>query len=62
MRILGVMLVLLGVGVGLAGLLFGRASWAGVNQHSIPVWLLLEILACVLLILGLGIRFIRAPH
>jgi hypothetical protein len=62
MRVLGLTLVLLGVGFGLAGLFFGRASWVGMNNHSMPTWLLWEILAVILVMLGFGIRFFRAAH
>jgi hypothetical protein len=59
MRIFGLTLILLGLSFGLIGLLFGRASWMGLNHHSMPTWLLWEIVAFILLILGLGIRFFR---
>lgn len=62
MRLLGNVLSLLGIGFGLAGLLFGRASWFGLNGRSVPTWILLEIAAIILLALGLGIRFSRVAH
>jgi hypothetical protein len=62
MRVAALTLIVLAIGFGLTGFLFGRASWVGVNQHSMPTWLLWEILALLSLILGLGIRFFRAGH
>ena len=62
MRLLGYALSLVGVGFGLAGLFFGRASWLGLNGRSVPTWVLLEIAAFVFLALGLGIRFSRVAQ
>ena len=62
MRIIGLVVIFLGVGIGVIGLFFGRASWIGLNNHSIPTWVLLEVLAVMLLILGFGIKFYRASH
>ncbi len=59
MRMVGTMLAIFGVGFGIAGLFFGRASWVGVNGHSIPVWMLLEALATMLLIPSVAIRLWR---
>lgn len=56
MRIAG-LLIFISLVFGLAGLFFGRASWIGKNARSIPVWLLLEGLALVLLIFAVAIRF-----
>lgn len=52
------MLAIFGAGFATAGICFGRASWVGVNGHSVPVWLLLESLAAILLLLSLATHFI----
>ena len=62
MRIVGSVLILLGALSGLIGCFFGRASWFGINSRSIPTWVLWEILAAFLLILGAVVRFSRASH
>jgi len=52
MRNLGYLLICLGILCGIIGLLFGRASWLGVNSFTVPTWILWEILAAVLVIGG----------
>jgi len=62
MRILGSVLIFLGAGFGLAGCFFGRASWVGLNDRSVPMWVLCELIAALLLLLGLVVRFSRAAQ
>ncbi len=57
MRIIGYVLSFVGVASALAGVLFGHASWVGLNGHSVPTWKLLEFVAGALLVLGLMILF-----
>ncbi len=62
MRILGLVLIFIGAGFGLAGCFFGRVSWVGLNDRSVPMWLLCELFAGILLLLGLVVRFSRAAQ
>ena len=50
------LLTIFGLVFGLPGLFFGRAAWFGRNSRTIPVRLLLEMLALVVLILGIATR------
>ena len=56
MRIAG-LLIFSSLVFGLAGLFFGRSSWIGMKTRSIPVWLLLEAVALILLIIVAAIHF-----
>ena len=59
MRMKAKILFLAGLGLCLTGLFFGRASWVGVNNHSIATWFLMEWVGAILVISGLALRFIR---
>jgi hypothetical protein len=52
MRNLGYLLICLGVAFGIIGLLFRSPSWVEVNGLTIPIWILWEILAAILVIGG----------
>jgi hypothetical protein len=56
MRRVAELLIVLAVVFGLIGLFFGRASWLGMNSHSIPLWKLLEAIAFALLVAGVVMR------
>jgi hypothetical protein len=56
MRRVAELLMVLAAVFGLIGLFFGRASWLGMNRHSIPLWQLLEAIAFALLVIGVLMR------
>ena len=59
MRIIGKVLLIAGLGLCLIGLLFGRASWVGVNGRAIATWVLIEFAGAILVMISLASRLIR---
>jgi hypothetical protein len=56
MRRIARLLIILAVGLALGGLFFGRASWIGMNSLSVPVWIMLELVALAAFAAGVAIH------